>query len=80
MEKYGHGGYYLITTTENNPKDNLNDYSQTIDWTPLKVIEHQAMTLNCDHKSPALRNAEMIEHFQDAKVQDALITLRLPEN
>ena len=77
VEKYGHGGYYLITTTENNPKDNLNDYSQTIDWTPLKVIEHQAMTLNCDHKSPAAAAAEMMEHFQDAKVQDALITLRL---
>ena len=35
------------------------------------------MTLNCDHKSPYAAAAEMIEHFQDAKVQDALITLRL---
>ncbi len=81
VEKYGHGGYYLITTdlitTENNLKDNLNDYSQTVDWIPLKVIEHHAMTLNCNHKSPAAATSQIMEQSDNSKIKDALVTLRL---
>ena len=81
VEKYYHGGYYLITTdlitTENNLKDNLNDYSQTVDWIPLKVIEHHAMTLNCNHKSPAAATSQIMEQSDNSKIKDALVTLRL---
>lgn len=68
VEKYSHGGYYIITV-ENN--------IQTIEWIPLKVIEHHEYTLNCTHKAPEVITFEIINHFEKTNIQDMLTTIRL---
>ncbi|MEK6904779.1 MAG: exonuclease SbcCD subunit D, partial [Nanoarchaeota archaeon] len=68
VEKYGHGGYYLITVDNN---------TQTIEWIPLKVIVHHEYTLNCTHKAPEVITFEIINHFEKTNIQDMLTTIRL---
>ena len=68
VEKYGHGGYHLITI-ENN--------QQNVEWIPLKVIEHHEYNLNCTHKAPEVITFEIIDHFEKTNIQDMLTTIRL---
>ena len=68
VEKYSHGGYYLITV-ENN--------QQNVEWIPLTVIGHHEYTLNCNHKAPEVITFEIINHFEKINIQDMLTTIRL---
>ena len=68
VEKYSHGGYYLITV-ENN--------QQIVEQIPLKVIEHLAFSLNCSNKSPEVITFEILNNFANQNVSNTLITLRL---
>ena len=68
VEKYSHGGYYQISV-ENN--------TQVIEWIPVKVMNHHALTINCNHKSPEVITFEILNHFEKTNIQDTLITLRL---
>lgn len=72
IEKYSHGGYYLITTDRGAAEIN-----QTIEWIPVNVMEHQHLTVNCNHKSPEVITYEILQHFQSHSLHNALITLRL---
>ena len=74
VEKYSHGGYYLITV-ENNTQDNNN--SQKVEWIPLKVMEHHAFAINCNHKAPEVITFEILNYFEKINIQDTLMTIRL---
>ena len=78
VEKYSHGGYYLITV-ENNNNDNDPDSnnSQKVEWIPLKVMEHHALNINCDQKAPEVITFETIDYFEKVNIQDTLLTIRL---
>lgn len=64
VEKYSHGGYYLI-------EDNK------IEWLPVLVIKHLAFSLNCNNKTPEKISQAIIEYFLDKNVKDTIITIRL---
>ncbi len=68
VEKYSHGGYYLIT---------VQNQEQCIEWAPLKVIEHQAFALPCSCKTPEAVELEITDYFASKNIRDALITMRL---
>ncbi len=68
MERYGQGGYYLITA-ENG--------AQQVSWKPLKVIQHFSIVLDCSHKSPEVSTYDLLQQFQEAELRDTVITIRL---
>ena len=68
VEKYSHGGYYLITVDEG---------IQKVEWIPVKVMEHHDFTLDCSQKSPEVITFEILDHFEKKELQDQLITIRL---
>ncbi|MBU0470915.1 MAG: exonuclease SbcCD subunit D [Nanoarchaeota archaeon] len=68
IEKYGKGGYYIITADEENQK---------IEWVPLEIVKHQHLYLNCSHKSSEVITFEIIEHFRGKDLENTLITIRL---
>lgn len=72
VEKYGWGGYYLITAKDNPP---------TIDWQPVKMSERHSLLLDCGGKTPESITAEIIKHFDglnsENSLKNSLITIRL---
>jgi len=68
VEKYSHGGYYLIT---------IENQAQNIEWIPVKVMEHHDFMLNCNHKAPEVITFEILDHFEKTNIQDTLTTIRL---
>ena len=69
VEKYSHGGYYLISID--------SEQSQKIEWLPVKTMEHHALTVNCTHKAPEVITFEILNHFEKVNIQDTLLTIRL---
>lgn len=69
VEKYSHGGYYIITANEKE--------EQIVEWVPVKVMEHHALTLHCHLQAPETIIFEILNHFEKIKLQDHLITIRL---
>jgi DNA repair protein SbcD/Mre11 len=68
LEKYNHGGYYLISV-ENNQQD--------IVWKPLEAMKHENFTLNCAHKGPEVVSFEIANHFNNKDLTNTLVTIRL---
>ena len=65
VEKYGHGGFYMIAVEEGK---------QTLEWIPVKMREQVALQVDCTGKSP-----EQVQQFLEAtapQVQGKLVTLR----
>ncbi|MEK6940106.1 MAG: exonuclease SbcCD subunit D [Nanoarchaeota archaeon] len=75
VEKYSHGGYYLITV--DNLEKNTQNNMQKIEWIPVKTMEHHAITTNCNNKSPEVITFEILNHFEKVNLQDTLTTIRL---
>ena len=70
LEKYSNGGFYIITTDSQNT-------NQEVKFINLKIINHQSLILNCNNKSPEVITFEILEHFANSNLQDAVITIRL---
>ncbi|NQV91795.1 exonuclease SbcCD subunit D [Candidatus Woesearchaeota archaeon] len=68
LEKYGKGGYYIVTY-ENN--------QQNIVWKALEPMRHQGLNLNCAMKSPEMITFEILNHFNNQDLKDTLITIKL---
>ena len=68
IEQEGTGGYYLITVEDNN---------QTIEWQELPVIKITSLNLNCDHKSAEIVTFDIINYFENADLENTLITIKL---
>ncbi len=68
IERYSHGGYYFIT---------IEDNSQSLEWVPIKVINHIALTINCHHKSPEIIAFELLDKVNNKDFTNTLITIRL---
>lgn len=68
VEKYGTGGYYIIT---------VNNQHQEVEWISLPVIKQETVTLQCSHQSAEEISAHILKHFQDKDLTDTLITVRL---
>ena len=67
IEKYGHGGYYIITVTNET-------YEQDIEWLPLNIKEHHKIVIDCNGKTPEAITSEL-NTITD--VTDKIVTLRL---
>ncbi|MEK6899496.1 MAG: hypothetical protein AABX05_00065 [Nanoarchaeota archaeon] len=74
IEKYSHGGYYIVTFEQDVQN---KQYQQKIDWIPLKIIEHHPIILNCNHKSPEVITFEVMELLNKINIKDSIITIRL---
>ena len=72
VEKYGQGGYYIITVKEN---DNFQE--QDVKWIPLKIINHIPLILDCNNKSPEEISNSIIESFSNKDLINTVITLKL---
>ncbi len=68
LEKYGKGGYYIITH-ENN--------QQNITWKSLEPMKHHGLKLNCATKSPEMITFEILNHFNNLDLKETLITIKL---
>jgi len=66
LEKYSHGGYYLIETNQQN-----------ITWIPVKMINHIPININCSHKTPQLIALDILNPLNNEDLTDTLITIRL---
>lgn len=73
VEKYGHGGYYMITVDHGTP----GAATQKVEWIPVKVIEHLSLVLDCNDKAPSVIGFEVLEQLEKQEVKDCLITIRL---
>ncbi len=71
IERYSHGGYYLVTEPET---------TQNIEWIPLKLVEHQSLVLDCSNKSPDIITFDLIHYWETKEVKDSIITIRLKGN
>ncbi len=72
VEKYGHGGYYLISAE--GPAEN---YRQKVEWRPVKVRERHSLILDCRHRTPEAINTQLREHFEQLDIEQGLVTIRL---
>ena len=73
LEKYSHGGFYQITV---NRKDE-NQFTQQIEWLPLKVKEHLAFQINCTNKSKEQIHEEFNHLLSSKDSRENIVTLRL---
>ena len=64
LEKYSHGGYYLIT--DNN-----------VEHIPIKTNQHISLILDCNHKTPQQISLEIANYFNNKEINNTLITIRL---
>ncbi len=69
LEKYSHGGFYMIETDMQT--------SQTIDWLPVKIHEHLRLELDCSAKTPEEITEEIKAYFAHKDIKNTIITLRL---
>ncbi|MBI2668696.1 exonuclease SbcCD subunit D [Candidatus Woesearchaeota archaeon] len=67
VEKYSHGGYYLITVEE----------KPTIEWIPVITAQHLHLGYDCSHKSPEVATFEITNHFLNQDLTNTIITLRI---
>ena len=72
LEKYGKGGYYLVSV-----EDKEQNRKQEITWKPVEVIKYQGLILQCQHKTAAEVTKEILQYFSGQDLQQTLITLRL---
>ncbi|MBT4651665.1 exonuclease SbcCD subunit D [Candidatus Woesearchaeota archaeon] len=68
LETYHHGGYYLIETNENQ---------QTLTWTPIKIIDHLPLSIDCNNKSPEVVLFDLLDSLREKDLQNTLLTIRL---
>lgn len=68
LEKYGHGGYYIIT---------VENQKQEVEWVPLQILQHHAVSIDCRHKAPEVISFDIINSLNGKDLKDALVTLRL---
>lgn len=67
IEKYSHGGFYIITVDNNE---------QEVSWIPIEANRHSHMDIDCAHKSPEAIELEITDHFQRKALDNTIITLR----
>lgn len=68
IEKYSHGGFYIIETDSNH---------QTVEWIPVETIRHHPFILECNHKAPHDIAEEIQRYFERNNVNNSLITIHL---
>ena len=76
IEKYSHGGFYVVSVEENkipNPKT----HHQDLKWIPVEVVKHKKLHLDCTNKSPEVITFEILNSFHQQDLQETLVTLRL---
>ncbi len=84
VEKYSHGGYFIIkaqrervlSQEEGNSAVDLPS-SQTVEWRAIIPIQHHGLAIDCTHKTPEQITLELEQQLTALKVAGALITLRL---
>lgn len=85
LEKYSHGGYFLIETDPPSPTDSppqtenpsTKNPSQKLTFIPVKVISHQKIELNCSHKTPEVIAFDILNPLNDQDLTNTLVTIRL---
>ncbi|MBI4151740.1 exonuclease SbcCD subunit D [Candidatus Woesearchaeota archaeon] len=72
IEKYGHGGFYVIDVDHGFPRA----ASQHVEWIPVKIAEHIPLVFDCTGKSPDTVASEILTQLE-RDVTNCIITLRL---
>jgi DNA repair protein SbcD/Mre11 len=68
VEKYSHGGYYIVT---------VENGAQEIEWVPVEVVKHNHVFIDCHRKTPEVVGFEIVNQFNNIDLTDTLITIRL---
>jgi DNA repair protein SbcD/Mre11 len=68
LEKYGKGGYYLIT---------IENQQQTIAWIPLEIIKHVPIKLEFKDKSPEEVKSKLFAKLNEITIKNSVITIKL---
>ncbi|MBI2572228.1 exonuclease SbcCD subunit D [Candidatus Woesearchaeota archaeon] len=77
VEKYGKGGYYLISVDEQGNEQINGQGKQNVEWKPLAVAPHQKLVFDCQGKSPHEVSNELLRWCESIEAHDAMVTLRL---
>ena len=78
MEKYGKGGYYIITVEEkSNDSQNKSKNKQEVQWVPLDILKHEKCIVHCQHQSPEKVAQEMVDFFRNKDLTKTIVTIRL---
>ena len=64
LERYGHGGFYLVE-------------DDRLEWIPVKLKERIAITLSCDDRTPGEVQELLAAELKQQDIHDAIVTLRL---
>ncbi len=75
LEKYGHGGYFVISVGGSEDAD--GQFRQQVEWMPVKLTEHLALTIDCQHKTPEVVMFEMQNQINNMNLTNTIVTLRL---
>jgi DNA repair protein SbcD/Mre11 len=69
IEKYSHGGFYIIETDMK--------ITQTIDWLPVIIHTHLSLKKDCTGKTPIEIMQEIETYIETTDIKDTIITIRL---
>lgn len=64
MEKFGHGGFFIVEDGE-------------VDWKPVKLKDRISIDIDCDNKTPQVVEEEIKDIIDEGDVEDSIITIRL---
>ncbi len=73
VEKYSHGGYYIVTTQNVITAQNG---AQVIEWRAIIPISHRHLAVNCAHTTPEQAMAELERQLSATAVDNSLITIQ----
>ncbi len=64
VEKYGHGGFYLIQ-------------EEKMDWVPVMMAKHKPIIMDCTSKAPEVMAFEILNSCHNEDLTGTVVTLRL---
>lgn len=67
LDEYSNGGYYLLNVENNNT---------TIEFIPIKIMNHVSFNLNCTNKAPEIILYETLNNFQNQDLTNTILTLK----
>lgn len=64
LEKYGNGGFYLVT-------------ENSLEWIPVSVLNTYNIKIDCDHKVPEQITSDIISLIENREFNNTIVTIRV---
>ena len=77
VEKYGQGGFYVVTVQDKGNDKGNEKFIQSHEWLPVEVAKHQKLYLDCNNKVPEVIAFDILNHFHNQDLHGSIITMRL---